>query len=623
MAKKIIKAQMKQRLDTKANWASQNPVLLAGELGIVSDDPNLYKVGDGTTAWNALPFRGFDGTLVHTTGDSETAAMSQKGVTEELIQARQALIYSSLTADNSFTFGEGGFYEKTGALNPSSNYSNTGLIAVTPDVKVELHCHITGGAPVVVFLNEKREYLFDLFIIIDTSYQGVIDFSEERYKDVAYIIASNRTASIPNPICKVSGKFPAEQVFSGINSELDSINHTLADLTNNSFALSEYGYVHTGGGITQTEKAKRSDYIRIGNYKGLKWAANISPAGFAVAFFDRAKNLLPDISVLGTGALTSGDIDLTGEQYAEAEYVMLSYYDPTLNFSGYVGELYNPGSIAQVMKAEEKRSCDKTGLKVLIFGDSITTCASITYNGNKQTTSYNLRSQSNSYVDKEGNTIKFSMWPYLLTEYFNCKDVRNYAESGASYKDAVRGSGNERQNLSFQIDLAINDIYNPNGVFPTEEFRPDIVIFALGTNDGSANDTYESAMAKTVTTQEGFDIDATLANLDTSKFCEAARKAFIRVCRAFPYAQKLCVLPIQRETWEQAENGVNAELRRMAERYSIQVIDGAAESGIVRDFEVSGGVGTYLKDGLHPNDMGQLMYARMIARYIRQFIQIG
>ena len=84
MAKKIIQAQMQRRRDTKANWAAQNPVLLSGELGIVSDDPNLYKVGDGTTAWNALPFRGFDGTLVHTTGDSETTAMSQKGVTKEL-----------------------------------------------------------------------------------------------------------------------------------------------------------------------------------------------------------------------------------------------------------------------------------------------------------------------------------------------------------------------------------------------------------------------------------------------------------------------------------------------------------------------------------------------------------
>lgn len=91
MANKIIKAQMQQRRDTKANWATQNPVLLAGEFGIVSDDPNLYKVGDGTTAWNALPFRGFDGTLVHTTGNSETAAMSQKGVTEELAKLSESI----------------------------------------------------------------------------------------------------------------------------------------------------------------------------------------------------------------------------------------------------------------------------------------------------------------------------------------------------------------------------------------------------------------------------------------------------------------------------------------------------------------------------------------------------
>ena len=84
MAQKTIKAHMKQRRDTKANWASINPVLLDGELGIVSDDPNLYKVGDGTTAWNSLPFRGFDGTLVHEAGNSETTVMSQKAVTDAL-----------------------------------------------------------------------------------------------------------------------------------------------------------------------------------------------------------------------------------------------------------------------------------------------------------------------------------------------------------------------------------------------------------------------------------------------------------------------------------------------------------------------------------------------------------
>lgn len=86
MANKIIKAQMQQRRDTKANWATQNPVLLAGEFGIVSDDPNLYKVGDGTTHWNALPFRGFNGTVVNETGTSEAVVMSQKAVTEKLTE---------------------------------------------------------------------------------------------------------------------------------------------------------------------------------------------------------------------------------------------------------------------------------------------------------------------------------------------------------------------------------------------------------------------------------------------------------------------------------------------------------------------------------------------------------
>lgn len=86
MAKKTIKAQMKQRRDTKANWEATNPVLLAGELGIVSDDPNLYKVGDGTTAWNSLPFRGFDGTLSQELGTSPNAVISQKVVSEKLTE---------------------------------------------------------------------------------------------------------------------------------------------------------------------------------------------------------------------------------------------------------------------------------------------------------------------------------------------------------------------------------------------------------------------------------------------------------------------------------------------------------------------------------------------------------
>lgn len=72
------------RRDTAARWQQFNPILMEGEVGYVLDDPNQYKIGDGSTPWNSLPLRGFDGTLVHSTGDSTISVMSQKAVTEEL-----------------------------------------------------------------------------------------------------------------------------------------------------------------------------------------------------------------------------------------------------------------------------------------------------------------------------------------------------------------------------------------------------------------------------------------------------------------------------------------------------------------------------------------------------------
>lgn len=48
------------RRDSAANWASVNPVLGNGEMGIELGNPPKWKVGDGTTAWNALPY-GFRG----------------------------------------------------------------------------------------------------------------------------------------------------------------------------------------------------------------------------------------------------------------------------------------------------------------------------------------------------------------------------------------------------------------------------------------------------------------------------------------------------------------------------------------------------------------------------------
>jgi len=50
------------RRDTSVNWASVNPILAQGELGLELDTTK-YKIGDGTTAWNSLSYGALSGAV--------------------------------------------------------------------------------------------------------------------------------------------------------------------------------------------------------------------------------------------------------------------------------------------------------------------------------------------------------------------------------------------------------------------------------------------------------------------------------------------------------------------------------------------------------------------------------
>lgn len=58
MAEKTFNTRIKHKKDTEANWTANNPVLLDGEFAIVVTEggENKIKIGDGTTAYNSLPF---------------------------------------------------------------------------------------------------------------------------------------------------------------------------------------------------------------------------------------------------------------------------------------------------------------------------------------------------------------------------------------------------------------------------------------------------------------------------------------------------------------------------------------------------------------------------------------
>ena len=56
-----VTSLMQQRRDTAANWTSNNPTLLNGELGYETDT-GYFKIGDGSTTWTSLAY--IDGTKV-------------------------------------------------------------------------------------------------------------------------------------------------------------------------------------------------------------------------------------------------------------------------------------------------------------------------------------------------------------------------------------------------------------------------------------------------------------------------------------------------------------------------------------------------------------------------------
>lgn len=54
--------RIQHRRDTAANWTSNDPTLTAGEIGWESDT-NLFKIGDGVTAWTGLSYANLPSTI--------------------------------------------------------------------------------------------------------------------------------------------------------------------------------------------------------------------------------------------------------------------------------------------------------------------------------------------------------------------------------------------------------------------------------------------------------------------------------------------------------------------------------------------------------------------------------
>ena len=101
------------RRDTKERWASINPILMEGEIGLETDTQH-QKIGDGVNAWNNLEYTIGVGNITSEFGDSENLAASQKLVTEKLAVIEDVLLQTT----------EDGFHVTDENLNVGMKYTS-------------------------------------------------------------------------------------------------------------------------------------------------------------------------------------------------------------------------------------------------------------------------------------------------------------------------------------------------------------------------------------------------------------------------------------------------------------------------------------------------------------------
>ena len=78
--------QLQLRRGTSSEWTSANPVLALGEVGLETNT-RLFKIGDGTTAWNSLSYGGLQGVQ----GTNGTGGQGIQGIQGQSIQGIQGI----------------------------------------------------------------------------------------------------------------------------------------------------------------------------------------------------------------------------------------------------------------------------------------------------------------------------------------------------------------------------------------------------------------------------------------------------------------------------------------------------------------------------------------------------
>ena len=147
--KNTIKTKIVMRNDLAANWTSNNPILLSGELGIESDT-GYFKIGDGATTWNDLPYANkFEATPVAAhyeveaqDNEDDLAALARVVGSTTLNKDDIGIVKRTIAGDaisyTAYVYNGSAWTAMDGNYNAANVYFATDLTATAPVGVVEI-----------------------------------------------------------------------------------------------------------------------------------------------------------------------------------------------------------------------------------------------------------------------------------------------------------------------------------------------------------------------------------------------------------------------------------------------------------------------------------------------------